>query len=257
MKHLVTLVSGSGWHVQDLRRASGIVGVQLDAIPFSQLTSWVGGSATLLAAKIPLMQCDGVLVRMMPPGSLEQVVFRMDALHRLASIGVPVLNPPGAVEASVDKYATLARMDAQGLPVPLTWVGESAAAAMDAFRDLGEDVVVKPLFGSEGRGLVRVTETEVARRVFHALERVGSVLYVQQYIPHKGNDLRVFVLGSRVLGGIRRHAPTGDWRTNVAIGGRAEPFSPDDATASLAFAPPGPSMRRWPELISCPTGAAT
>ena len=89
---------------------------------------------------------------MMPPGSLEQVVFRMDALHRLAAAGVPVLNPPRAVEAAVDKYLTLALLAAAGLPVPSTWTGQSAAEALAAFEELGGDVVVKPLFGSEGRG---------------------------------------------------------------------------------------------------------
>ena len=61
---------------------------------------------------------DGVLVRMMPPGSLEQVVFRMDALHRIAAAGIPVLNPPRAVEAAVDKYLTLSLLERAGIPVP-------------------------------------------------------------------------------------------------------------------------------------------
>ena len=66
-----------------------------------------------------------------------------------------MLNPPRAVEAAVDKYLTLALLDAAGLPVPPTWTGQSAAEALIAFEALGGDVVVKPLFGSEGRGLVR------------------------------------------------------------------------------------------------------
>jgi ribosomal protein S6--L-glutamate ligase len=181
------------------------------------------------------MGVDGVLVRMMPPGTLEQVVFRMDALHRLAAAGVPVVNPPAAIEAAVDKYLTTARLDAAGLPVPATWAGESAADAMAAFEGLGGDVVVKPLFGSEGRGLVRVREPEVARRVFRALEHIGAVLYVQQYVAHPGHDLRVFVLGERVLGAIRRHATAGEWRTNVAVGGRAEATRIDAATGALAI----------------------
>ena len=157
---------------------------------------------------------------MMPPGTLEQVVFRMDALHRLEALGVPVLNPPRAVEAAVDKYLALARLEAAGLPVPPTWVGESADEALDAFERLGGDVVVKPLFGSEGRGLVRVSDRELARRTFQTLERLGAVLYVQRFVRHPGHDLRAFVLGDRVLGAIRRQAPGGDWRTNVAVGGR-------------------------------------
>jgi len=235
MSKFIALVSGFGWHVQDLSRAAGVLNVDFQAIPFPQLTSRVGGQfPDVKAGAIPLAQADGVLVRMMPPGSLEQVVFRMDALHRLVALGIPVLNPPGAIEASVDKYLALARIEANGLPVAETWVGERADDALEAFRSLGEDVVVKPLFGSEGRGLVRVSDFEVARRVFHALERIGAVLYLQKYIPNEGFDLRVFVLGNRVLGAIRRYAPKGDWRTNVSVGGRAEAFRPEPEIEELA-----------------------
>ncbi len=236
MSRIIALVSGFGWHVQDLRRASDGLGIAFQAIPFSELSGRVGCERSgVYGRTVPLSGCDGVLVRMMPPGSLEQVVFRMDALHRLAAMGVPVMNPPGAVEASVDKYLALAKIEGSGLPVPETWVGEEAKAALSAFEVMGRDVVVKPLFGSEGRGLVRVTETEVARRVFHALERIGGVLYLQRYIPNSGYDLRAFVLGNRVIGAIRRHAPEGDWRTNVSVGGRAEAIRLDAATESLAL----------------------
>jgi len=223
MKRVVTLVSGSGWHVQDLIRAAKPVGVDFSAIPFPRLVGRVGdGFARVRAGGLDLDQADAVLVRMMPPGSLEQVIFRMDALHRLEARGVPVLNPPRAVEAAVDKYLALAMLSADGLPVPETWVGESAGEAMEAFTNLGGDVVVKPLFGSEGRGLVRVSDPELALRAFRTLERLGCVLYVQRYVPNPGYDIRAFVLGGRVLGSIRRFAASGDWRTNVAVGGRPE-----------------------------------
>ena len=119
--------------------------------------------------------------------------------------------------------------------MPPTWAGERAEDALAAFEALGGDVVVKPLFGSEGRGLVRVTDPELARRVFHALERIGAVLYLQRYVRHPGHDLRAFVLGGRVLGSIRRHAPPGDWRTNVAVGGRPEAVALDPAAERLAL----------------------
>jgi RimK family alpha-L-glutamate ligase len=223
MKHLVALVSGLGWHVQDLARASRAVDVKLDAIAFPRVVGRVeGGAGRVEAGGVDLGAVDGVLVRMMPPGSLEQVVFRMDALHRLEAKGVPVLNPPRTVEAAVDKYLALAMLASAGLPVPETWVGESAAGAMGAFEALGGDVVVKPLFGSEGRGLVRVSDPELATRAFRTLERLGCVLYVQGYVKNPGYDIRAFVLDGRVLGSIRRFASAGEWRTNVAVGGRPE-----------------------------------
>lgn len=235
MLHLVALVSGFGWHVQDLRRAAREVGCGFDAVGFARIVGRVGERTTVEAGGIDLMGVDGVLVRMMPPGTLEQVVFRMDALHRLEAAGVPVVNPPRAIEAAVDKYLALARLAAQGLDVPETWVGESAAEALGAFEALGGDVVVKPLFGSEGRGLVRVSDRELARRTFQTLERLGAVLYVQRFVRHPGHDLRAFVLGGRVLGAIRRHAPDGDWRTNVAVGGRPEACRLDPEAARLAL----------------------
>jgi len=172
---------------------------------------------------------------MMPPGGLEQVVFRMDALHRLSALGVPVWNPPRAVEAAVDKYLTLSLLERRGIPVPRTWAGQTAEQALRAFDQLGGDVVVKPLFGSEGRGLSRISDPELAWRCFHALERIGSVLYLQKWIRHPGHDLRLFVLKGRVLGAMRRTARLGEWRTNVAVGGSAEAWRPDPAAERLAL----------------------
>lgn len=235
---IVALVSGLGWHVQDLQRAANDRRIGFEPVPFPTLTGTLGaGSPRIEAGPFDLLHdADAVLVRMMPPGSLEQVVFRMDALHRLIAAGVPVMNPPGAVETAVDKYLATARLEAAGLPVPPTWTGETAEGAMAAFERLGGDVVVKPLFGSEGRGLVRVADLETARRVFHAIERIGSVLYLQKAIRHPGHDWRLFVLGGRVIGAIRRHCPAGDWRSNVAIGGRAEAAQPGDEAERLAIA---------------------
>jgi tetrahydromethanopterin:alpha-L-glutamate ligase len=232
----VALVSGFGWHVRDLARAAERLDLDLRAVPFPQVVGRVGTHQPRIeAGGIDLTRAEGVLVRMMPPGSLEQVVFRMDALHRLEAIGVPVLNPPRAVETAVDKYLSLSRLEADGLPVPETWSGESATEALDAFQSLGADVVVKPLFGSEGRGLVRVSDIELARRTFHTLERLGAVLYVQRRVRHPGHDLRAFVLGGRVLGAFRRHAADGEWRTNVAVGGRPERCRLDPEAERLAI----------------------
>jgi ribosomal protein S6--L-glutamate ligase len=159
----------------------------------------------------------------------------MDALHRLEAAGVPVVNPPRAVEAAVDKYLALARIEGVGLPVPRTWVGESPEAALAAFEDLGGDVVIKPVFGSEGRGIVRVTEREAAWRILHALGRVGSVLYLQEFVDAGGTDLRAFVLNGRVLGAMRRRAAGAGWRANVAQGGRAEAARLDVGAEQMAL----------------------
>lgn len=227
--HLAILSSGAGWHVTDLLRAAQGLGHQSTLLDFRTLTAAVAAPPVLLAGY------DAVIVRTMPPGSLEQVVFRMDLLARAEARGVAVVNSPRSLEAAIDKYLTTARLDAAGLPVPPTIVCQDAESALAAFATLGGDVVVKPLFGSEGRGMVRVTDVELAWRTFRTLERTGAVLYLQQTIRHPGWDLRVFVLGGRVLAGMRRHARGGDWRTNVAQGGHGERVAVADDEAELAL----------------------
>ena len=140
---------------------------------------------------------------------------------------------------AVDKYLTQALLEAAGLPVPPTWTGQSANEALAAFDILGGDVVVKPLFGSEGRGLVRISDKELAWRAFHALDRMGSVLYLQRVVRHPGHDLRIFVLCGSVRGVMRRYASPGEWRANVSLGGRAESCRLDPEAERLALAAAG------------------
>lgn len=268
---IAVLSSGDGWHVRDLARAAATLDHELIPISFKRLighvaTTKVGLGSVLASGAAPssaplaptagergmgegarddvrseriasppaLTALDAVLVRTMPAGSLEQVIFRMDALQQLEGAGVLVLNPPRALEAAIDKYLACCRLKSAGLPVPPTVACENADDAVAAFDELGGDVVVKPLFGSEGKGITRVTDADVAFRVFKTLERVGSVLYLQRFVPHEGFDLRAFVLGDRVLAAMRRRHDS-DWRTNVARGATAEPIELSAAETDLAL----------------------
>jgi ribosomal protein S6--L-glutamate ligase len=231
---IALLSSGDGWHVRDLVRAAAGLGHVAEPVDFRLVGAAVGGEPGAFATGVPLDDFDAVIVRTMPPGSLEQVVFRMDRLHALAARGVPVLNPPRALEVCVDKYLALVRLQATGLRVPRTVVCQQADAALEAFEALGRDVVVKPLFGSEGRGMVRVADPELAWRTFRAIERTQAVLYVQEFIRHPGWDLRAFVLNGRVLAAVRRVAAN-DWRTNVAQGALAEPVTLSAEQEALAL----------------------
>jgi ribosomal protein S6--L-glutamate ligase len=237
---IALLAGGDGWHVRDLQRAAAQMGHEAVAVDFRRISAAVDFPKPGPLQPKPgppgagLREYDAVLVRTMPPGSLEQVVFRMDVLHQLEAHGVRVLNPARAIEMCVDKYWTTARLADAGLRVPPTVVCQHADAAMEAFEQLGCDVIVKPIFGSEGRGMVRVSDVDMAWRTFRTLERTQAVLYLQQYVAHPGWDLRVFVLGGRPLAAMRRRARDG-WRTNVAQGGTAEAIVPDDSQVELAL----------------------
>jgi len=126
-------------------------------VPYEALVASIGGRPGLRAGKEDLDRADGVLARIIPSGSLEQIIFRVDALHCLEERGVRVMNSARAIERTVDKLWTSALLERCGLPTPRTVVCETADEAMAAFRELG-DVIVKPLFGSMGLGMVRVND---------------------------------------------------------------------------------------------------
>lgn len=230
---LVFLGSDESWYLRDLQRAAGSRH-QIVAAPFSSLRGELYNSGLAIrSGDVDLNAADAVLVRTMPPGSLEQVVVRMDLLQRLEANGTLVFNRPRAIEAAVDKFLTSTRLQAAGLTVPRTFACQTADDALGAFAALGYDAVVKPLFGAEGRGITRVNDEALAERVFTLLERLGAVIYLQQFVPHHGHDLRLFVLGERVLG-MRRVNPD-DWRTNISRGARGEPLDMDGHLAELAL----------------------
>jgi len=163
--------------------------------------------------------CDAVIVRGIPRGSLEQVIFRVDALHALVARGVTVVNSPRAIERTIDKFLASALLARAAVPTPRTIACERAEDALEAFDELGGDVVVKPLFGSMGAGMTRVDDRDVAYRVFHALELERAVYYLQEALS-ADRDVRAFVVGGRVLAAIERVGS--GWRANLARGARAQ-----------------------------------
>ncbi len=231
--HVGVLASSDSWYCKDLQRAAG-KRYRVTPVTFSQLGTCLGGGhdSTFRSGEHNLSRFDAVLVRTMPPGSLEQVVFRMDVLARLEAEGQVIINPPKAIEIAVDKYLATAKLRAAGFAVPKTVVCQSVEDAMAGFEQLGGDVVIKPLFGSEGRGMTRVSDEALALRAFKTLAQLDAVIYLQQFIPHEGFDLRLLVLGERVLA-MRRRNPT-DWRTNVSRGATTERYEPDDAMCQSA-----------------------
>jgi len=223
--HFVILSARAGWHTGELCRALAERRHSGRVLPYEGLVARLGTGAGggLSIESTALFDADAVLARVIPNGSLEQVIYRVDALHWIEKRGVLVMNSPRAIERSVDKFYTTALLQEAGLPTPETVVCDGTVDAMAAVRVMG-DVIVKPIFGSMGYGMVRVSDPDVAFRVVQSLEQLRAVFYVQRAIDHGGRDVRVFVVGGRTLAAIERRAPAGEWRTNVSRGGSAHAF---------------------------------
>lgn len=222
------------WYVRSLQTALARRGIDAPCFPVTRLTARLGGGWPCVGCcGEPLNSCDVLLVRAIPGGSLEQVIYRMDTLHRLENAGVRVINSPSAIERTVDKYYTLSLAEDAGLPTPRTVVAERFDDAVAAYDELGGDVVVKPLFGSEGRGIVRVSDADSAHRVFKALELGKYIYYLQEYIPHGSEDIRAFVINGEVVAAMVRRGK--NWKTNIANGASAGPLVLDDVLRRMSI----------------------
>ena len=230
------LAPKSSWHFRDLKRASESFGdLKVCSVDFASLSAAVGlGSCERFHdSSQAIDKLDALVVRTMPFGSLQQIIFRMDVLHRIRDAGVQIFNPPRSVEIAIDKYLSLSLMAANAIPIPPFAVVQTVSQAVATFEKLGGDVVLKPIFGSMGKNVHRLTDQKMARELFEEFVAQGEVLYLQKFIDHGGSDIRILVVGSEASA-MRRVNEAGGWLTNVAQGSKAEPYTPTQSEIDLA-----------------------
>ncbi|MFW5447845.1 MAG: RimK family alpha-L-glutamate ligase [Methylophagaceae bacterium] len=208
-----------GWHSEQLvsaLRLTGITAVPIDlADCIIDLDSPTGMFIPGFENQLP----DAAMVRGIAPGSLEQITLRMDVLHTLAELNVPVFNPASAIEHTVDKARTSLRLHLAGLNTPKTWACENPKLARDiaaAQFEKGVTLVIKPLFGCMGKGIKKISTLEQ----FDQIQAVGDAFYMQQYIepfePDHWQDWRLMVIDNQVCAAMSRRSQ--HWITNFAQG---------------------------------------
>jgi RimK family alpha-L-glutamate ligase len=220
------------WHVQRLSDELAKRSVETYVFPANRFLSRIAAEEKVSVRGYNIDDYDAVIVRKVPGGTPEQVFYRMDVIHRLEDLGIYIINPAESIERAVDKYYTSTLLEDAGIRTPRTIVTERFSEALEGFEELGGDVVVKPLFGSLGMGIVRVSDWDIAYRVFRALEMTGSVFYLQEFISHGNMDVRAFVVGDKVIASMRRVSK--DWKTNISSGAKAEPYTLGTELANLS-----------------------
>jgi len=230
-----------GWHTRQLQaalRARGAQGRCLDLADCGIDTSRSRHGLRLPGFERALP--EAVIVRGIAGGSFEQVTQRLGVLHALRELGVPVYNDARAIERTVDKAMTTLLLHAAGLPTPPTWTSESEAVARRTVAReaaAGHALVLKPLFGSQGRGLVRVGQVD---GVFEPLPPLAGapfngLAYLQRWVPplsEPGFDWRVLVIGGQARAAMQR--VSGHWIHNIKQGARPVAAALTPELASLA-----------------------
>jgi RimK family alpha-L-glutamate ligase len=215
---IAIVVDRFDWHARELTRAFADRGAmtvpsRLERCEFTTQSAF-GLRIDGCADRLP----DAVLVRSMSGGTFEAVTLRLGFLHALRELGVPVWNDARTIERCVDKSATSFLLARGGIVTPPTWTVETREAAIAIVRreTPSGPLVLKPLFGSQGRGL-RLIRSE------HDLPEaqvVAGVFYLQRFVGVERDgyrDFRLLVLEGRVIAAMVRHAS--GWITNVKQGG--------------------------------------
>lgn len=142
------------------------------------------------------------------------------AAAALSACGAVMLNSYAATRTCGDKWLTTTALVAAGLPTPATSLALTPQAGVFAIADVGYPAVVKPLVGSWGRLVTKVSTIETAEAVMEHIEALPNpashMVYVQKAVPNTGHDIRILVVGGRVIAGSRRVSET--FRANVARG---------------------------------------
>ncbi|MGA2793105.1 MAG: RimK family alpha-L-glutamate ligase [Roseiarcus sp.] len=226
------------WHAREIARAMSSLGAR--AIPFRLSAARFDTNATFglnirgFGSDLP----DAVIVRTISGGTFQAVTMRLGILHALRELGVLVWNDARAIERCVDKSTTSFLLDRAGIPTPATWAVESITAARGIVQREARHgpLVLKPLFGSQGRGLQLIRAAED----LPSPETTAGVYYLQRFVgvEREGfRDLRILVSRGRVVAAMVRHADS--WITNIKQGGRPVATVPDAEVKALAIAAAG------------------
>lgn len=223
------------WHLKTVRSALAARGFAPVVASLRDVSFDIGARQPVaipgLGGRLP----QAVMVRGIAAGSFEAITLRLGVLHALGEAGVTVWNPARAIERCVDKSTTSLALVRAGLPTPRTLVTESRVRALDflaAEIGLGNEVVLKPLFGSQGKGITRLSRV----RDLPEPQEVYGVYYLQRFVPARDGrfkDFRVFVSGGRIVAGMVRVGS--GWITNVHQGATPEPYPVSEEAAGLAL----------------------
>jgi tetrahydromethanopterin:alpha-L-glutamate ligase len=222
------------WHARDLVAAFGRAGAHAVPVRLSQCGFDTRRPSGLVIPGFGADLPNAVFVRAIGSGTFESITLRLDVLHGLGAMGVPVLNSARSVEICVDKAATSFALARHAITTPPTWTVQSEQAARQIVRREAErgPLVLKPLFGAQGFGLKLIRREDD----LPPPEAVDGVYYLQRFVAVERNgfrDIRLFVAQGDVIAAMTRHAA--HWITNVKLGARPEWCVPDAAMISLAL----------------------
>ncbi|MBI4437717.1 RimK family alpha-L-glutamate ligase [Candidatus Uhrbacteria bacterium] len=176
----------------------------------------------ILHEQRPLPPLDIIISR---PNFIEEPSVRTYALQMLTNAGYRVINSAPSSAWAKNKITQHVLFAEQGLPCPRWGVCRRSEDILKAAQDIGFPVVLKVVFGTHGKGIFFAPNAETLQPIAEYLAiRDRNPVIVEEFIEEaQRKDVRVFVLGGRILSAMERTAPAGDVRANTSNGGTGSP----------------------------------
>jgi len=161
----------------------------------------------------------------------------------MEGMGVPMVNGSRAVALASNKFRTLQALAWYGVPVPESRYAGNERNLAAAVRDLGSlPIVVKTAQGRQGRGVFLAERPAEVLDLFreHPPD-LGGGLVLQEYIPPEDRlrDIRILVVGGRVVSAMALKPRRGEFRANIHLRGQAETLHPSGAMERVALSAAG------------------
>jgi len=159
---------------------------------------------------------------------VQRCVSYFKSLHSTAALeglGAYVVNPLQAAATCGNKLFAHMRLINAGVKTPKAISAFSEESAIAALDNFGYPAVIKPTIGSWGRLVALLRDKDAAKAVIEDrmhMFPLYHIYYVEEFVKRPPRDIRAIVVGDAVVAAIYRYSSEGDWKTNMALGGRAE-----------------------------------
>lgn len=182
---------------------------------------------------VEMVDCKNLFVRLDQTKEkfetvMQRCVSYYRSLHSTAALegkGVNVINSLNTSIFAGNKLFTHMLLQKHGVPTPFSAVAFSEESALDALNSKGYPMVLKPTVGSWGRMIALLKDRDSAEGIMESRERmypIYQVYYLEEFVQRPPRDIRAIMVGDKVVAAIYRYSGDGQWKTNMALGGKAE-----------------------------------
>jgi len=159
---------------------------------------------------------------------IQRCVSYFKSLHSTAALeglGASVINPLNTSIVCGNKLFTHMKLKNAGIKTPKVITTFSYEAALSALDIFGYPTIIKPTIGSWGRLITLLKHKDAAKAVIEDRQHMFplyQIYYFEEFVDRPPRDIRAIVIGETVVAAIYRYSENSEWKTNMALGGRAE-----------------------------------